>query len=369
MTRSVRNEPGQPANEPGRPLASLRRLFVSLGRDDMAVLALTGLDLDIYQGEVLGVVGESGGGKSTMAKAIVGILPKGADVRGQILFNGKDVLRMSEGELRRHHGEDVAICFQNPRDALSPTRRVGDQLADRLRSHRGYGAEEAGRVALQLLESVGIRSPRQRLRAFPHELSGGMCQRVMIALSLACGPRLLLADEPTTGLDVTLTREILALLRAQATEEGRAVLIISHDLAALAAVCDRIAVLYAGTIVEEGPSQVVVSAPAHPYTRALLDAVPDVSGIPTRAIPGSMPTFRLEPAACPFGPRCDCASPACAAGVPPLLEVGERHKVACFEPRPFRTDDGQLPPDRLPPLPERGSQALPGEVSGMETRP
>ena len=315
------------------PLVEIRGLSVVLGQDERAVLALTGLDLDIFEGEVLGVVGESGGGKSTMAKAIVGILPKGARINGHVLFHGKDVVHMTEGELRLHHGEDVAVCFQNPRDALSPTRRVGDQLVDRLTSHRGYGGGKARGVALELLESVGIRSPRKRLHAFPHELSGGMCQRVMIALALACGPRMLLADEPTTGLDVTLTREILALLRAQATEEGRAVMIISHDLAALAAVCDRIAVLYAGAIIEEGPSDTVVCAPAHPYTKALLDAVPDVSGIPTRAIPGSMPTYHQEPVGCPFAPRCDRSTPECSISVPRLELVGLRHTAACFHPR------------------------------------
>ena len=303
-----------------------------LGAGPAHVLALTRLNLDVFEGEVLGVVGESGGGKSTMAKAVVGILPKGARVQGQVVFGGKDVVGMAESELRVHRGEDVAICFQNPRDALSPTRRVGDQLADRLSSHRGLGGEESRQAAFELLESVGIRNPRRRLRSFPHELSGGMCQRVMIALALACGPRLLLADEPTTGLDVTLTREILALLRAQATEEGRAVLIISHDLAALAAVCDRIAVLYAGTIVEEGPSGSVVCAPAHPYTKALLDAVPDVSGVPTRAIPGSMPTLHAPPVACAFAPRCAHCLPRCLDAVPESLQVGERHRVTCFHP-------------------------------------
>ncbi len=315
------------------PLIEIKQLSVTLGQGAGAVLALTGLDLNVYEGEVVGVVGESGSGKSTMAKSIVGILPKGARVRGQIMYGGKDVVHMTDSELRIHHGEDVAICFQNPRDALSPTRRVGRQLADRLRSHRGLGSAEAGRVALELLESVGIRSPKRRLHAYPHELSGGMCQRVMIALALACGPRMLLADEPTTGLDVTLTREILALLRAQATEEGRAVMIISHDLAALAAVCDRIAVLYAGTIVEEGPSDVVVCSPAHPYTKALLDAVPDVSGIPTRAIPGTMPTLHVEPIGCSFAARCDKRTPECSEGVPRLESWGERHRVACFHPR------------------------------------
>lgn len=308
-------------------------LSVVLGREDRAVLALSDLNLEVFEGEVLGVVGESGGGKSTMAKAIVGILPKGARIKGQIMFASEDVIRMRGDHLARHHGENVAICFQNPRDALNPMRRVGLQIGDRLRSHRGYSGREAESAALELLQAVGIRSPQRRMRAFPHELSGGMCQRVMIALSLACGPRMLLADEPTTGLDVTLTREILALLRKQATDEGRAVLIISHDLAALAAVCDRIAVLYAGTIVEEGLSGTVVCSPAHPYTKALLDAVPDVSGMPTHAIPGAMPTLHMPPSTCPFLPRCARSGPRCSEAVPRLSWFGDRHSVACFYPR------------------------------------
>ena len=202
-------------------------------------------------------------------------------------------------------------------------------MRDRLKAHRGLSGSQADPVALELLEAVGIRKPKQRLRAYAHELSGGMCQRVMIALALACSPRMLLADEPTTGLDVTLTREILALLRRAATEEGRALLIISHDLAALAAVCDRIAVLYAGRIVEVGPIDAVICRPAHPYTRALLDAVPDVAGTPTRAIRGSMPTLTVAPVSCSFAARCDRATPECDASLPPDVQVEAGHVAAC----------------------------------------
>jgi oligopeptide/dipeptide ABC transporter ATP-binding protein len=311
-------------------LLEITDLTVVLGRKGETVVALDGLNLSMDVGEVVGVVGESGGGKSTMAKAIVGILPHGASVSGRVLFAGQDVLGMDARALRTHRGEDVAICFQSPRDALNPTRRIGGQLKDRLRAHRGLTGDEADKQALELLVSVGIRKPAQRLKAFAHELSGGMCQRVMIALSLACAPRMLLADEPTTGLDVTLTREILDLLRRSATEEGRALLIISHDLAALAAVCDRIAVLYAGRIVEVGPTNAVICRSAHPYTRALLDAVPDVAGTPTRAIRGTMPTLREPSASCPFAPRCDMATGACDATVPLEIEVGPGHWATCF---------------------------------------
>jgi peptide/nickel transport system ATP-binding protein len=311
-------------------LLEITDLSVTLGRQGEGVAALNSLNFAMESGEVVGVVGESGGGKSTLANAIVGILPPGSQVAGVVLFDGRDVLTMDEETLRTHHGEDVAICFQSPRDALSPTRRVGDQLRDRLLAHQKLHGDTADQAALELLEAVGIRKPKERLRAFGHELSGGMCQRVMIALALACSPRMLLADEPTTGLDVTLTREILALLRRHATEEGRALLIISHDLAALAAVCDRIAVLYAGRIVEVGPTEDVIRRSAHPYTRALLDAVPDVAGNPTRAIRGTMPTLTESPTSCPFAPRCDSATGECAGSLPPEVEVGPGHRVACL---------------------------------------
>jgi oligopeptide/dipeptide ABC transporter ATP-binding protein len=314
----------------GGHLLEVHNLSVLLGRPEERVAALSAVNLRLAPGEVLGVVGESGGGKSTLAKAVVGILPEGSLTSGEVLFEGRNVLTMRDVDLRRHHGGSVALCFQNPRDALNPTRRVGSQLSDRLSTHRGLRGAAAEREALAMLESVGIRSPKKRLRTYPHELSGGMCQRVMIGLSLACSPKMLIADEPTTGLDVTLTQEILALIRAAATEQGRAVMIISHDLAALAASCDRIAVLYAGQIIEEGEVEAVICRSAHPYTRALLDAVPDVSGMPVRAIPGTMPTLREPPSNCPFAPRCTMAEDRCRSEVPPDTAVASAHRAACF---------------------------------------
>jgi peptide/nickel transport system ATP-binding protein len=310
------------------PLLEVRDLSVLLRAGDRRVAAVSDASLVVRRGEVVGLVGESGAGKTMVARAVTALLPAGAETQGQVLLDGRDVLVMNGEELRRHRGAGAALCFQSPRRALSPVRRVGAQIDDRLAAHAPEGARQA--TALSLLEAVGIRDPERRLAAYPHELSGGMAQRVMIALALACHPQLLVADEPTTGLDVTLTRSILALLRAAADREGRGVLVISHDVAAIAEVCDRIAVMYGGLLVEEGPAAQVLAAPAHPYTRALIDAVPDISGAPTRAVPGTMPQLGAPPASCPFVPRCPRAEPACSAARPPEVQVAEGRRALCL---------------------------------------
>jgi peptide/nickel transport system ATP-binding protein len=306
------------------PLLELRDLSVRIGSGERAVAAVSNVDLELEPGEVVGLVGESGAGKTMVARAVTGLLPTTAVSSGELLFAGRDVLRMTEPELRRHRGEGAALCFQQPRSALSPVRTAGDQVADRLRVHGGDRW-----TPLDLFRAVGIRNPAQRLGAYPHELSGGMAQRVMISLALACSPKLLVADEPTTGLDVTLARNILALLRRAATEEERGVLIISHDLAAIAEVCDRIAVMYAGTLAEAGPTAEVLRAPGHPYTVALLDSAPDISGVPIHTVPGTMPALAAPPDSCPFAPRCPRAEEVCVVDRPGLVPVGEGQRAAC----------------------------------------
>ncbi|BCB90941.1 dipeptide ABC transporter ATP-binding protein [Phytohabitans suffuscus] len=308
-------------------LLSIEDLSVLIRRPGRDVAALSGVDLRVDAGEVVGLVGESGGGKSMVARAIVALLPGGAETGGAVRFEGADVLAMDEAALATHRGHGAALCFQNPRGALSPTRTVGRQLTDRLTTHQKLDRE----AARQLFEAVGIRNPARRLDAYPHELSGGMAQRVMISLATGCAPGLLVADEPTTGLDVTLTREILRQFRHAADTDGRGVLLISHDLASIASVCDRVAVLYAGTVVESGPAAKVLREPAHPYTRALLASVPDVSGRPARAIGGAMPLLSSPPAACPFAPRCAHATGECTASRPAL--AGDGWQYACFHPR------------------------------------
>ncbi|MEV8515275.1 ABC transporter ATP-binding protein [Dactylosporangium sp. NPDC051484] len=310
-------------------LLSIDNLSVVIGG---RVAALSDVSLAVDSGEVVGLVGESGGGKSMVGRAIVGMLPAGSVATGRVGFDGIDVLTMSAERLAHHRGHGAAMCFQNPRGALSPTRTAGRQLIDRLRTHQDMAGERARESALTLFEAVGIRSPRRRLGAYPHELSGGMAQRVMISLATGCAPRLLIADEPTTGLDVTLTAEILRQFRHAADTDGRGVLLVSHDINAIAAVCDRIVVLYAGTVAETGPARQVLTAPAHPYTRALLRSVPDLDGRPVVVTPGAMPLLREAPAACPFAPRCAHAQDDCRNSRPVPARQGRHWTAACFHP-------------------------------------
>ncbi|MET7397792.1 ABC transporter ATP-binding protein [Dactylosporangium sp. NPDC005572] len=319
-------------------LLSIDNLSVVIGG---RVAALSDVSFTVDAGEVVGLVGESGGGKSMVGRAIVGMLPTGSVATGRVGFDGIDVLTMSAERLAHHRGHGAAMCFQNPRGALSPTRTAGRQLVDRLRTHQDLDRERARGAALELFEAVGIRSARRRLGAYPHELSGGMAQRVMISLATGCAPRLLIADEPTTGLDVTLTAEILRQFRRAADTDGRGVLLVSHDINAIAAVCDRIVVLYAGTVVETGPARQVLTAPAHPYTRALLRSVPDLDGRPVVVTPGGMPLLREAPAACPFAPRCAHAEDDCRTARPRPAQQGRYWTAACFHPLHDAVEAGQ----------------------------
>lgn len=254
-------------------LLEIRDLAVTIPTADADVQALRGVSLSVAPNEVVGIVGESGGGTSMIARAVIHMLPAAARMTGEIVLEGRDVSRLDGDALQAFRGGDVALCFQSPRSALSPTRTVGKQMFDRFRAHSPGGDLSAR--AVEAFRAVGLREPEHQLNRFPHELSGGMCQRVMIALALACAPRVLIADEPTTGLDVTLTGEILDLIAAQA-RDGRGVMIISHDIAALSKVCHRLIVIEAGRIVEDGPTREVIGAPKHDYTRRLIAAVPDV---------------------------------------------------------------------------------------------
>ncbi|WP_407566702.1 dipeptide ABC transporter ATP-binding protein [Polymorphospora sp. A560] len=317
-------------------MLSIENLSVVIRRRGREVAALSNVNLRVDAGEVVGLVGESGGGKSMVARSVVGLLPGGADATGAVHFDGADVLRMDDEALRTHRGHGAALCFQNPRGALIATRTVGRQLTDRLTTHQAMDPKRAREAARELFEQVGIRNPARRLDAYPHELSGGMAQRVMISLATGCAPGLLIADEPTTGLDVTLTREILRQFRLAADADRRGVLLISHDLASIAAVCDRVVVLYAGTVVESGPADQVLREPSHPYTRALLASVPDIDGRPVVATAGAMPLMRAAPDDCPFAPRCAHASDTCGQRRPPTMPVPHGSgdwTLACFHPQ------------------------------------
>ncbi|GID28649.1 ABC transporter ATP-binding protein [Paractinoplanes brasiliensis] len=324
-------------------MLDIENLSVVIRRPGRQVAALSDVSFTVAGGEVVGLVGESGGGKSMVARAVVGMLPSGSHATGRVGFDGDDVLRMDRAALAHHRGRGAAICFQNPRGALSPTRTVGRQLIDRLATHQNMTGDRARETAKELFAAVGIRNPVRRLEAYPHELSGGMAQRVMISLATGCAPGLLIADEPTTGLDVTLTREILHQFRHAADTDGRGVLLISHDLASIAEVCDRVVVLYAGTVVESGPASRVLRTPAHPYTRALLRSVPDVGGGRVVPTPGGMPLMTAAPHDCPFAPRCAHATDSCRTTRPELSPLAEGWSLACYHPQ-----EGPLFPPRTP---------------------
>jgi peptide/nickel transport system ATP-binding protein len=329
-------------------LLDMRGVYVSLPTRRTAVAALNDVSFSLAPGEVLGLVGESGGGKSMMARVIAGLLPEGAHLTGAVTVDGQDIVESTEAEMAQHRGSGAAMCFQNPRGALSPTRRVGQQLVDRLMRWQGMSKDAAWAAARERFADVGIRDPERRLRSFPHELSGGMCQRVMIALALACNPRVLLADEPTTGLDPTLTKDILKLFRDAAQRNNCGVIIISHDIASIAGVCDRIAVLYAGVLVEVGEARAVVDRPTHPYTRSLLAAVPDIDGRLSIPLAGTMPRLATPPTACPFEARCSLVEDHCRADLPPPTTTEDGRVVRCFrvgEPQSF-PDIAPVPRDK-----------------------
>jgi peptide/nickel transport system ATP-binding protein len=302
---------------------TVRDLNVTYSTQGGDVPAVRGVDLAVARGEVLGLAGESGCGKSTVAHAILRLLPAGARVDGEVLLNDEDVLAMKPGRLRAVRWTGAAIVFQGAMHALNPVRRVGDQIAEAMIIHRQAGEREALRRAQQLVEQVGL--PARRVRDYPHELSGGQRQRIMIAMALACNPDLIIADEPTTALDVMVQAQVLSLLSGLQQEFGLAMIFITHDLSVLVEACDRIAVMYAGRIVEEGPSELLFGSPAHPYTKALAAAFPQIGDDRFRRAPSGLPGDPPDPAAvpsgCPFHPRCPEAIDVCSRDDPDLLPL------------------------------------------------
>jgi peptide/nickel transport system ATP-binding protein len=311
---------------------SVRDLEVTYATQAGPIPAVRGVSLDIDKGEVLGLAGESGCGKSTVVNAILRLLPAGATTSGEVLLNGEDVLTMKAGRLRAVRWTGASVVFQGAMHALNPVQRIGDQLAEAIVIHRLSAGKEAMVRAGDLLEKVGL--PPRRLRDYPHELSGGQKQRVMIAMALTCSPSLIIADEPTTALDVMVQAQVLRLLNELQHEMGLAMLFITHDLSVLVEVCDRLAIMYAGKLVEEGPSAPVFAKPAHPYTKALAAAFPAIGDFRFRRAPsglgGDPPQPDSIPSGCSFHPRCPVAFDECPTAVPDLYEAGDRRKAACL---------------------------------------
>jgi peptide/nickel transport system ATP-binding protein/oligopeptide transport system ATP-binding protein len=300
------------------------------------VHAVNSVSFDVKPGELLGVVGESGSGKSVTMMSLIGLLPSPpAEVRdGRVLFEGKDLLRCSEDHLRAVRGARIGFVFQDPMTSLNPVFTVGFQIMEPLRTHLGMDRRAAERRAAELLDLVGIPDARRRLSDYPHQFSGGMRQRVMIAIALACDPKVLIADEPTTALDVTIQAQILELVRDLRQKLGMAIVWITHDLGVIAGIADRVIVMYGGQIVEQAPVKELFGNPQHPYTRALLKTIPHVRGeraARLRVIEGQPPILFRHPSACPFAARCSHAFDRCLKENPPRLPVGPGgHDAACF---------------------------------------
>ncbi|MGA9161059.1 MAG: ABC transporter ATP-binding protein [Actinomycetota bacterium] len=332
-------------NHPDRAAApallDVRDLRVRFRMLDGMIFAVNGISLHLDRGETLGLVGESGSGKSVTSLALMRLLPPqpAAEVTGAIVFDGRDIAALPEKLMRSMRGRDIAMVFQDPMTSLNPVLRIGEQIEETIRAHREVDAASARTRAAELLRLVGIADPQRQLERYPHEFSGGMRQRVMIAMALALEPKLLIADEPTTALDVTIQAQVLELLKRLTTETGTAVILITHDLGVVARMTRRVAVMYAGKIVESAPTGGLFASPRHPYTVGLLHSIPRLDGDVgmLRPIEGSPPDLRREPEGCPFAPRCAWRVEACWEQMPELVPVdpatdaGE-HVLACHNP-------------------------------------
>jgi peptide/nickel transport system ATP-binding protein len=316
------------------PLLHIENLKVIFRGDrGGATHAVDGLDLNVRRGQTLGLVGESGCGKTVTALAVMGLLAKAsAEVSGRIGFDGADLLSLSDREMRGLRGDRLAMIFQEPMTSLNPSFSIGEQIAETLIRHRGLSRAAARARTIELLRLVKIPSPEQRIDDYPHRLSGGMRQRAMIALALACDPELLIADEPTTALDVTIQAQILALLGDLKASTGVAIILITHDLGVVAEICDHVAVMYAGEIVEYAPVETLFTAPQHPYTVGLLGSIPrlDAKADELAAIEGRVPSMAELPAGCRFAPRCPFVRERCTQSVPSLSDIGPGHRSRCI---------------------------------------
>lgn len=325
-----------PVSQP--PLLELDNVHVDFRTRDGTAHVLDGISFSLQAGETLGIVGESGCGKSMTALTIMGLVPTppGRVAGGTVRLDGEDLIAAPESRMRAVRGNDISMVFQEPMTSLNPVYTVGEQIAETVRLHQGLDKQAAMQRAIDMLTAVGIPAPEQRVREYPHQLSGGMRQRVMIAIGLACDPRVLIADEPTTALDVTVQAQIFDLLIELKERTGTAIILITHDMGAIAEMTDRVIVMYAGRIVEEGPVDVILSEPLHPYTRGLINCVPHLEAEPSLErqplveIPGVVPPLTALGSGCAFAPRCGHATDRCTATAPTLRKSQENHQVSCW---------------------------------------
>lgn len=298
------------------------------------VKAVNDVSFDVYEGQTVGIVGESGSGKSVTSMSIMRLIaPPGKIVDGQIIFEGKDILKLSEKEMRDIRGNKISMIFQDPMTSLNPVFTIGNQLIEAIKIHNKVSKAQAKKRSIEMLKLVGIPTPERRLSQYPHEFSGGMRQRVMIAMALSCNPKLLIADEPTTALDVTIQAQILDLLKKLQQQLKMSIILITHDLGVVADICQKVIVMYGGIIVEEGTVDDIFYNPKHPYTWGLLRSVPKMHlGLKKRLVPieGQPPDLLKPPKGCPFAPRCEYAMRVCLQVRPPLFEVGDGHRSRCW---------------------------------------
>lgn len=314
---------------------SIRNLRTYFHTDDGIAKAVDGVSFDLKESETLGIVGESGCGKSVTAFSILRLLPEGVGKieGGEILFEGKDIVKVSDKEIRSIRGNKISMIFQEPMTSLNPAYTCGNQVVEVLKTHRDITSADAKAAAIEILRSVGIPSPEQRFKEYPHQLSGGLRQRVMIAIALACEPKILIADEPTTALDVTVQAQILELIKSLQVKFNMSVILITHDLGVVADTCDRVIVMYASKVVEEGLAGEVFKVPKHPYTKALMESIPKLNEKRERlyTIEGSVPSSLEYNAGCHFANRCELADEGCFAKEPPLKNISETHTASCFK--------------------------------------
>jgi peptide/nickel transport system ATP-binding protein len=343
QVRSTRSENhGEPKPAMTEPVLSVRDLRVEFVTRRGALKAIDGVSFDIGRGEVLGVVGESGAGKSVTGSAVIGLIdPPGRIAGGEIRLSGRRIDNLPPEEMRKVRGKRIGMIFQDPLTSLNPLYRVGEQLVETIRTHTNLSSSAARQRAVDLLAEVGIPAPERRIDGYPHEFSGGMRQRVVIALALCAEPELIIADEPTTALDVSVQAQIISLLKRLGREHGTAIMLVTHDMGVIAETADRVAVMYAGRIAEIGPVREVVQSPLHPYARGLMGAIPSLASEADRLvqIPGAMPRLSAIPPGCPFNPRCPYVFDRCRVERPEAIQR-DVHRVAChlYDRSPAETE-------------------------------